>query len=58
MNWETLKEVPPGEHGLPRGNCESCNLYLWSEGGYKILNCKGYYCTVLCVEVELFGNGK
>ena len=57
MNWSTLKEVPPGEHGFPRGTCESCSLYIWSEGGYKIPNRKGHYCTILCVECELFGNG-
>ena len=57
MNWTALKEVPPGESGFPRGTCESCSLYIWSEGGYKIPNRKGYYCTILCVECELFGNG-
>ncbi len=58
MNWKALKEVPSGEHGFPRGNCESCGLYLWSEGAYKITGIKGYSCCVLCFECHLFGNGK
>ncbi len=57
MNFESLKEVPPGEHGKNRGTCESCSLYIWSEGGYRIPNRKGYFCTILCAECELFGNG-
>ena len=57
MNWKAIKEVPLGEHGKNRGTCESCSLYIWSDGGYKIPNRKGHYCTILCVECELFGNG-
>ena len=57
MNWTALREIPPGEHGKNRSTCESCSLYIWSEGGYKIPNRKGYFCTILCVECELFGNG-
>ena len=58
MNFSALLEILPGEHGLSRGKCESCNLYLWSEGGYSIPKHGGLFCTILCVEVELFGNGK
>ena len=58
MNLEALKVVPPGEHGLPRGKCESCSLYIWSEGTYQIPKHGGYFCTILCIECELFGNGK
>ena len=57
MKWTALKEVPPGEHGFSRGTCESCSLYIWSEGAYQIPKRRGYFCTVLCVECELFGNG-
>ena len=57
MNWTALLEIPLGEHGKNRGTCESCSLYIWSEGGYKIPNRKGYFCTILCIECELFGNG-
>ena len=57
MNLEALKVVPPGEHGFPRGTCESCSLYIWSEGAYQIPKRGGYFCTILCVECELFGNG-
>ena len=58
MNLETLKEVPPGEHGFPRGTCESCGLSIWSKGAYKITGIKGYFCCVLCFECHLFGHGK
>ena len=58
MNWTALKEVPPGEHGFSRGICESCSLYIWSEGAYQIPKHAGYYCTVLCIECGLFGHSK
>jgi len=58
MNWKALKEVPPGQPGFPRGTCESCGLSIWSEGAYKITGIKGYFCSVLCFECHLFGNGK
>jgi len=58
MNWTALKEVPPGQHGFPRGTCESCGLGIWSEGAYKITGIKGYFCTILCFECHLFGSGK
>ncbi len=57
MNRNVLKDIPLGQPGIPRGNCESCGLYIWSEGGYSIPKRKGHYCTILCVECELFGNG-
>ncbi len=58
MNWTALLEVPPGQPGSPRGNCESCGLYIWSDGSYKIPDRKGHYCTISCIECELFGHGK
>jgi len=57
MNWTALGDIPPGESGFPRGNCESCSLYIWSDGSYKIPDRKGLYCTILCIECGLFGNG-
>ncbi len=57
MNWTALGDIPPGQPGFPRGNCESCGLYIWSDGSYKIPDRKGLYCTILCIECGLFGNG-
>ena len=58
VDWSALREIPPGSHGTPRGYCESCGLYIWSEGGLKILGIRGLFCRVLCFECELFGPGK
>ena len=57
MNWKALLEVPPGERGFPRGTCKSCSLYIWSEGAHQIPKLAGYFCTIVCIECELFGNG-
>ncbi len=56
--WKALNEVPPGESGFPRGNCESCSLYIWSDGALKIPGVRGFYCSVLCLECSLFGSSK
>ena len=58
VDWEPLRVIPPGEPGLPRGFCESCALYIWVEGGYKIPGVRGLFCSVLCFECSLFGLGK
>jgi hypothetical protein len=44
MNLEILKRIPAGTEGLPRGACESCGLYLWSEGRYRVPGMKGLVC--------------
>ena len=55
VNWEPLRVIPPGEPGLPCGFCESCALYIWVEGGYKIPGVRGIFCSIVCVESRLFG---
>ena len=58
INWSALREIPAGSRGSPRGYCESCRLYIWSDGGLKIPGVRGFYCTVVCLECHLFGSGK
>jgi hypothetical protein len=48
-----FRVVPPGAPGVPRGACESCGLYLWDDGGYKIPGLDGIYCSVLCIECAI-----
>ncbi len=55
VDWQPLRVIPPGERGLPRGYCESCSLYIWSTGGYRIPNIRGVFCSIACVESRLFG---
>jgi hypothetical protein len=55
IDWAALREVPPGVRGAPRGYCEGCGLYIWSEGGLKIPGVRGIFCSVLCLECGLFG---
>lgn len=57
IDWSALREVPPGHRGAPRGHCEGCGLYIWSEGGLKIPGVRGLFCSVLCLECGLFGPG-
>ncbi len=58
VDWEPIRVIPLGECGLPRGFCQSCALYIWAEGGYKIPSIKGIFCSIACVECELFGPGR
>jgi len=58
VDWKELREIPPGSHGTPRGYCEGCGLYVWSEGGLKVPGVRGLFCSVLCFECELFGAGR
>ncbi len=53
VDWGPLREMLPGRWGVPRGTCESCGLYLWSDGAYKIPGLAGRYCSIQCVEFEL-----
>lgn len=55
VDWEPIRVIPPGEPGMPRGFCQSCALYIWAEGGYKIPGVRGIFCSIACVECELFG---
>ena len=58
VDWSVLREIPPGSRGSPRGYCDSCGLYIWSDGGLKIPGVRGFYCSALCLECSLFGPGK
>ena len=58
VDWSALRQELPGSEGIPRGYCEGCRLFLWSDGALKILGLRGLYCSVLCLECELFGQNK
>ena len=58
VNWNAIREIPEGERGTPRGFCESCSSYIWSDGALKIPGVRGRFCSILCVEVQLFGPGR
>ena len=58
VDWSALRQELPGSEGIPRGYCESCRLFLWSDGGLKVPGLRGVYCCVLCLECELFGPGR
>ncbi len=58
VDWSALRQELPGQYGVPRGCCESCRLFLWSDGGLKVPGLRGVYCCVLCLECELFGPGR
>ncbi len=58
IDWSALRQELPGSEGIPRGYCESCRLFLWSDGGLKVPGLRGVYCCVLCIECELFGPGR
>ncbi len=58
VDWSALREIPPGSHGTPRGYCESCGLFVWSDGALKIPGVRGLFCSVLCLECTLFGPGR
>lgn len=47
-------QLPSARETL-EGNCDSCGLPLRVFGGYQIPGLRGKYCSVLCVEAELFG---
>ena len=57
VDWNAIREIPEGERGTPRGFCESCSLYIWSDGALKIPGVRGRFCSILCVECQLFGSG-
>src|SRR3989442_14288041 len=51
-----FRHVPAGVKGHPRGCCQGCGLFIWSEGGLRIPGIRGIFCTKLeCVETALFG---
>ena len=58
VDWSALRQDLPGQYGVPRGSCESCRIFLWSDGALKIPSLKGVYCSILCAECELFRSGR
>ena len=58
VDWSALRQELPGSEGIPRGYCESCRLFLWSDGGLKVPGLRGVYCCLLCLECELFGSAR
>ncbi len=58
VDWSALRQELPGSEGIPRGYCEGCRLFLWSDGGLNVPGLRGIYCSILCVECELFGPGR
>ena len=56
---ESLQVIRAGGKGHPRGSCESCGFFLWSDGGYCVPGLKGLYCSLVCIEcaiAEKIGN--
>ncbi|MFY9531446.1 MAG: hypothetical protein WBC04_12375 [Candidatus Acidiferrales bacterium] len=48
-----LRFIPAGKEGQPRGACESCDLLLWSDGGYRVPGLKGLCCSLVCIECAI-----
>jgi len=55
-SFEVLGQIPSGSVGSPRGNCEGCGMFIWSEGGYRVPGLSGIHCSIKCVETVLFGH--
>lgn len=53
---EQFRKVPRGEEGHPRGSCDSCGLYIFSDGGYEIPGLReasgraSIFCSLPCIE--------
>lgn len=56
VNLEVLRQVPAGTEGHPRSTCESCGLFLWSKGGYRIPGLKRLFCSIICIECTIAEN--
>src|SRR5215469_17441485 len=50
--WPEMRQIPPEK---AEGSCESCGLSLKVFGAYELAPLRGRYCSVLCLECELFG---
>jgi len=55
-SFEVLRQIPSGSVGSPRGNCEGCGMFIWSEGGYRVPGLSGIHCSIKCIETVLFGH--
>ena len=53
--FEMLRHIPGASVGSPRGNCEGCGMFIWSEGGYRVPGLPGIHCSIKCIETVLFG---
>ncbi len=58
VDWSALRQDLPGQYGTPRGSCEGCRLYLWSDGALRVPGLRGLFCRVSCLECTLFGPGR
>ena len=54
-SFEMLRHIPVGSVGAPRGNCEGCGMFIWSQGGYCVPGLPGIHCSIECIETVLFG---
>src|SRR5215469_13219932 len=55
-SFERLQHTPAGSVGSPRGNCEGCGMFIWSQGGYRVPGLPGIHCSIKCIETVLFGH--
>ena len=55
-SFEMLRHIPGGSVGSPRGSCEGCGTFTWSDGGYRVPGLPGIHCSIKCVETVLFGH--
>jgi hypothetical protein len=50
-----LRTIPADQ---AEGTCESCSLPLRNFGAYELPPLRGRFCSLLCIETELFGRGR
>ncbi len=58
MDLSILKFVPSGVEGHPRGQCDGCGDYIWSQGGLRVPGIAGIHCSIACIETSLFGTDR
>ena len=54
-SFEMLRHIQAGSAGSPRGNCQGCGMFMWSQGGYRVPGLPGIHCSIKCIETVLFG---
>jgi len=50
-SFEVLRQIPSGRVGSPRGNCEGCGMFIWSEGGYRVPGLPGIHSSIKCTSL-------
>jgi hypothetical protein len=50
---ELLRCLPAGVEGTPRGHCDACGTFIWSDGGYRVPGLKGIFCSLFCIECAI-----